>query len=215
MSDQVQHSAEVDVAALRDLLAVACGPICHQARNPLTVSYGFARLLQSGVPSPEELEQFSREIADGMERVDAVLEHLSMMARLATGRRAIQRSATPVPAVVNILLSKEPRAENPEADYCTKAELPGMVAGKSVPADCELLMEACELLLTHLGDEAWVKTPEVVHDNEQSALVITHPVNIDSVIWESAEILAARMRLAVNDVQVIRKRDTWGFTIFL
>lgn len=74
---------------LRQVLAEAIGPACHELRSPLAVVYGFARMLQG---KERELAaagldaRWIDSIVGGSERLDALLDDLSRIGRICAGR---------------------------------------------------------------------------------------------------------------------------------
>lgn len=77
-------ASDVDPQAL---LQMAIGPACHELRSPLAVVYGFARMLENadGI-EPEAQAKYVSQIVRGAERLDAMLDDLSKIGRIAAGR---------------------------------------------------------------------------------------------------------------------------------
>jgi len=86
-----------------ELLLQSIGPACHELRSPLAVVYGFARMLEGGKNTPEQIEKYVGQIVRSAERLDHQLDDLSKIGRIAAGRLHPQLASVSIAAVVDAL----------------------------------------------------------------------------------------------------------------
>jgi light-regulated signal transduction histidine kinase (bacteriophytochrome) len=73
-------------AQRQELLQLAIGPACHELRSPLAVVYGFARMLENTEGLDASTEKYVSQIVRASERLDTMLDDLSRIGRIASGR---------------------------------------------------------------------------------------------------------------------------------
>lgn len=111
----------------QELLRMAIGPACHELRSPLAVVYGFARMMENA----PELDEAARskyvgQIVRGAERLDVMLDDLSKIGRIASGRIHAQIEPVALRAIVDDLAATSANAGrlrvDPGADVTVKAD---------------------------------------------------------------------------------------------
>jgi K+-sensing histidine kinase KdpD len=122
------------VASERDtqeLLRLAIGPACHELRSPLAVVYGFARMLENSPDLEEEaVAKYVGQIVRSAERLDLMLDDLSKIGRIASGRIHPQVEQVSLRSIVDDLCATSANdgrlLVDPGADVTIKAD-PGWV----------------------------------------------------------------------------------------
>ncbi|MCW2972649.1 MAG: uncharacterized protein JWN72_922 [Thermoleophilia bacterium] len=90
----------------QELLRLSIGPACHELRSPLAVVYGFARMLETGAEQDPTTAKYVAQIVRGAERLDALLDDLGKLGRIASGRLNPQLESVELRAIVNGIAEK-------------------------------------------------------------------------------------------------------------
>jgi K+-sensing histidine kinase KdpD len=114
------------------LLRMAIGPACHELRSPLAVVYGFARMLENADGLDDAArEKYVGQIVRGAERLDLMLDDLSKIGRVASGRTTPQLEHVHLRTVVDDLCATSTNdgrlRVDPGADVTVKVD-PGWLA---------------------------------------------------------------------------------------
>ncbi|MBC7644406.1 MAG: HAMP domain-containing histidine kinase [Thermoleophilia bacterium] len=73
-------------AEVTDLLVSSIGPACHELRGPLAAAYGFGKMLEARTAGDETTARYVEHVVRGCERLDAMLDSLAQLGRIAAGR---------------------------------------------------------------------------------------------------------------------------------
>ncbi|MBC7462099.1 MAG: hypothetical protein H7287_12110 [Thermoleophilia bacterium] len=91
----------------QELLRLSIGPACHELRSPLAVVYGFARMLETGDEQDPTTAKYVAQIVRGAERLDALLDDLAKLGRIASGRLNPQLESVELRAIVAGIAEKD------------------------------------------------------------------------------------------------------------
>lgn len=91
----------------QELLRMSIGPACHELRSPLAVVYGFARMLETGADQDPTTAKYVAQIVRGAERLDALLDDLGKLGRIASGRLNPQLESVPLRGIVDELVASD------------------------------------------------------------------------------------------------------------
>ena len=82
---------------------MSIGPACHELRSPLAVVYGFARMLETTPDQDPTTAKYVAQIVRGAERLDALLDDLGKLGRIASNRMHPQVEPVSLRSVVDAL----------------------------------------------------------------------------------------------------------------
>ncbi len=144
------------------LLRMAIGPACHELRSPLAVVYGFARMLENADSLDDEARaKYVSQVVRGAERLDLMLDDLSKIGRIASGRIHPQVEHVSLRSIVD--------------DLCATSTLDGRLhvdagADVKIKADAGWLTESLQATVDGLCFEegidvrlTWRHEPHDVH----------------------------------------------------
>lgn len=89
----------------QELLTQSIGPACHELRSPLAVVYGFAKMLDTDDKLDGTTRRYVAQIVNGAQRLDDLLDLLSKLGRIASGRLQPTLENVSLKGVLNDLCS--------------------------------------------------------------------------------------------------------------